>query len=111
MGGSLGISLWQVMRYGYRLAQRPYLLPNAVPTGIENHHTVEAKALLIASANLRAGIEKRRLPDGQEKLILCAGLRNFREPWARDLSFASFGLIELGARGFIGSLGMIKILG
>jgi glycogen debranching enzyme len=44
---------------------------------------------------LRAGLEKRRLPDGQEKLVLCAGLRNFREPWARDLSFASFGLIEL----------------
>lgn len=51
--------------------------------------------MLIASANLRAGIERRRLPDGQEKLVLCAGLRNFREPWARDFGFASFGLSEL----------------
>ncbi|NJN43579.1 MAG: hypothetical protein HC806_01770 [Anaerolineae bacterium] len=33
--------------------------------------------------------------DGTEKLILCAGVRNFREPWARDTGFACFGLIEL----------------
>jgi GH15 family glucan-1,4-alpha-glucosidase len=71
-------------------------MPHAVPNDLENHPTVEAKGLRIAAANLRAGIEKRRLSDGREKLILCAGLRNFREPWARDLSFASFGLIELG---------------
>ncbi len=28
--------------------------------------------------------------------MLCAGVRNFREPWARDFGFASFGLAELG---------------
>lgn len=93
--GSLGFLLWKTLSYSYRLARRPGLAAHALPAGMADHHTVEAKALLIASANLRAGIEKRYLPDGQEKLVLCAGLRNFREPWARDLSFASFGLIEL----------------
>jgi GH15 family glucan-1,4-alpha-glucosidase len=95
LAASLSFSLWRILGYGYRLARRPLLPPNAVPADLEHHQTVETKAVLIASINLRAGIEKRCLPDGQEKLILCAGLRNFREPWARDLSFASFGLIEL----------------
>ncbi len=49
----------------------------------------------IAADNLQAGIEKRFLTNGQEKLVLCAGTRNFREPWARDFGFASFGLAEL----------------
>lgn len=93
--GSLGFILWKMLRYSYRLARRPALTAHPVPADIANHQTVEAKALLIASANLRAGIEKRRLPNDQEKLVLCAGLRNFREPWARDLAFASFGLVEL----------------
>ena len=44
---------------------------------------------------LQAGIERRRLTNGQDKLVLCAGVRNFREPWARDFGFASFGLVEL----------------
>jgi GH15 family glucan-1,4-alpha-glucosidase len=96
LAGSLSFLFWKTLRYGYRLAQQPPFTPSALPADLENHQTIEAKGLLIASANLRAGIEKRLLPDGQEKLILCAGLRNFREPWARDLSFASFGLIELG---------------
>ncbi len=62
---------------------------------VEAHLSQREKAIQIASANLRAGIEKRTLPDGQRKVVLCAGMRNFREPWARDFSFASFGLIEL----------------
>lgn len=95
LGGSVGFLLWRMTRYGYRLARRPALALHALPGDLESHATVEAKAALIASANLRAGIEPRRLPDGREKLVLCAGLRNFREPWARDVSFASFGLIEL----------------
>jgi GH15 family glucan-1,4-alpha-glucosidase len=96
LAGSLGFLFWKATRYGYRLFRQPSFTLGPVPVDLENHQTVEAKALLIASANLQAGIEKRLLPDGQEKLILCAGLRNFREPWARDLGFASFGLIELG---------------
>lgn len=95
LAGSLGFLFWKTIRYGHRLSQQPSFTPSSVPADLENHQTTEAKGLLIASVNLRAGIEKRLLLGGQEKLILCAGLRNFREPWARDLSFASFGLIEL----------------
>ena len=46
--------------------------------------------------NLKQGIELRQLPNGEIKRVLCAGHRNFREPWARDLSFALFGLMEIG---------------
>jgi GH15 family glucan-1,4-alpha-glucosidase len=66
-----------------------------LPALAEDDEVLEARAVLIASTNLRGGIEKRLLLDGREKFVLCAGRRNFREPWARDLSFASFGLIEL----------------
>jgi GH15 family glucan-1,4-alpha-glucosidase len=62
---------------------------------IESHLSLGEKAIQIASANLRAGIERRYLADGQQKMVLCAGMRNFREPWARDFGFASFGLLEL----------------
>ena len=96
IGAILGYFFWNIVGYGQRLFRQPFLLPTAMPVGNENHQALEDKALFIAEANLRAGIEKRRLLNGQEKLILCAGLRNFREPWARDFGFASFGLIELG---------------
>lgn len=93
---SLGLLFWQIVRYGHRLFRQPLLAPHSIPSDLALHQTIEAKGLRIAAANLCAGIEKRLLLDGQEKLVLCAGLRNFREPWARDLSFASFGLLELG---------------
>ena len=62
LAGSLGFLFWKTLRYGYRLSQQPSFTPRFVPTDLENHQTVEAKALLIASANLRAGVEKRLLP-------------------------------------------------
>ena len=57
---------------------------------------IEAHALKIAVSNVKHCIEPRRLLNGQEKLVLCAGVRNFREPWARDFGFATFGLMALG---------------
>jgi GH15 family glucan-1,4-alpha-glucosidase len=93
--GIVAYLFWKTVIYWRRLLRQPFLSPLAIPDGLENHEAIEAKAHLIAAANLRAGIEQRRLPDGQEKWIVCAGLRNFREPWARDLGFASYGLIEL----------------
>ena len=95
VGAVGGYLFWKIASYWQRLLRQPFMSPTTVPRDIVNHQTVEAKAHLIATANLEAGIEKRRLPDGQEKLVLCAGLRNFREPWARDFGFASFGLVEL----------------
>lgn len=90
-----GFLFFRILRYWHRLYTQPFLAPNRLPADIEDHQTVEAKGLRIAAVNLRTGIEKRRLLDGQEKLVVCAGFRNFREPWARDFGFASFGLIEL----------------
>lgn len=95
VGGLAGIVFWRVAQYGWRLFGQPPLARQVAPAGLDHHEAVEAAALRIAAANLRAGLEKRRLPTGEEKLILCAGLRNFREPWARDFGFAGFGLVEL----------------
>ena len=95
-GAVLGYFFWKTISYGQRLFRQPYLLPVVASKQIiENPEALETKAALIAEENLRAGIEKRRLLNGQQKFVLCAGLRNFREPWARDFGFASLGLAEL----------------
>jgi len=91
-----GISFWKVFSYGRRLLKQPKLAVRENTLRDVDQSTVRSWAMQIASSNLRAGIEQRRLPDGQKKLVLCAGVRNFREPWARDFGFASFGLLELG---------------
>ncbi|MCB8969132.1 MAG: hypothetical protein H6665_01445 [Ardenticatenaceae bacterium] len=86
----LALRIW---RYGRRLLRQPRIhipLPLATPEAITN------TGYKLTVANLLAGIEKRTLLDGSEKSVLCAGRRNFREPWARDFSFASYGLIALG---------------
>ena len=95
VGGLVGIFFWRWFQYWQRLFKQPRLAPRSIPIGIDYHQTIEAKALHIAADNLQAGLEKRILAEGQEKLVLCAGPRNFREPWARDFGFASFGLAEL----------------
>jgi len=78
-----------------RLLRQPQLASRTVPAPVNEYEDIEERAYRIAENNLRAGLEKRCLPDGTERLILCAGVRHFREPWARDTGFASFGLIEL----------------
>lgn len=89
--GSLAMKLGDYLQ---RLWRQPKLTPYTI---LANQRSEQrAQCLFIASENLRAGIERRLLADGERKLILNAGLRNFREPWARDFGFASFGLLELG---------------
>jgi hypothetical protein len=46
-------------------------------------------ALLVATGNVKRCIESRQLQNGEKKHVLCAGVRNFREPWARDFGFAT----------------------
>ena len=92
LGGTI---TWYTARYWSRLLRQPALRSPELSAAFEAHRALEAKAHAIASDNLRAGIESRHLPDGRQMQVLCAGLRNFREPWARDLGFASFGLMEL----------------
>lgn len=60
------------------------------------YEPLQQEALLIAARELLAGVETRVLQNGQRKSVLNAGMRNFREPWARDFGFASYGLLALG---------------
>jgi len=89
------LSFWRIFSYGRRLFKQPTLGTAVAPRAEKGRTALENSYYRIVAANLRAGIERRRLPDGQEKLVLCAGSRNFREPWARDFGFAAFGLVEL----------------
>lgn len=91
----LGALFWRVYSYWRRLLGRPSLVSLPLLERLGGQIIDEEKAVLIATADLRAGLERRYLPNGQRKLVLCAGLRNFREPWARDFGFAGFGLAEL----------------
>ena len=56
---------------------------------------IQRRAFIIAAQNTISAIEERHLPDGKRKTVVNAGFRNFREPWARDFGFASYGLLEL----------------
>lgn len=96
LAAGAGYALWRAANYWRRLLRQPRLLPPALPQELAAYHHLEARAELIAAANLLGGLESRLLPNGRRKRVLCAGRRNFREPWARDFAFASFGLIELG---------------
>ena len=90
-----GAVSWYFISYWLRLLGRPPLMRSWREGWVDAHLTERDKAIQIATADLRAGIERRYLPNGRQKLVLCAGMRNFREPWARDFGFASFGLLEI----------------
>ena len=87
---------WQTSRFLARVRRQPKL--TSVLTSTSEADNLLIQAGQIAAANVRRGIEERPLPDGSHKLVLNAGWRNFREPWARDFGFASFGLVELNER-------------
>lgn len=92
----LGALTWISSHYYITLRRRPLFKRRGLPPGLVANDTLIAQGLHIAADNLQSCIEPRLMPDGQTKRVLCAGHRNFREPWARDLSFASYGLLELG---------------
>ncbi len=94
LGTVLGLYLPRLIRFMLNIFNQPPLLERSRPIP-ERLNKLEKKAYQIAVENLEEGLEVRRLEDGTEKLILCAGVRNFREPWARDTGFAMFGLLEL----------------
>ncbi len=50
----------------------------------------------VVRACLDACLEVRSVGPSQSATVLCAGFRHFREPWARDFGFASYGLIAEG---------------
>jgi glycogen debranching enzyme len=84
---------WRMPRFFARLGRQPRLASLVTPTDAQDELLVQA--VQIATSNVFGAIEERPLPDGSHKLVLNAGWRNFREPWARDFGFASFGLVEL----------------
>jgi GH15 family glucan-1,4-alpha-glucosidase len=91
-----GLILPRFVFYFRRILHQPQLVSRIVPAPLNEYKDLETRAYQIAEKNLREGLERRCLADGTERLILCAGIRHFREPWARDTGFASFGLVELG---------------
>ncbi len=95
-GAVAGIGSLLTYQYLSGILRQPRLLPWTLLSKPEEFETQEALALFIASENLRAGIQTRRLRSEQYKEILHAGYRNFRESWARDFGFASYGLLALG---------------
>ena len=93
---SIGAIFGYFLSYFRQLWGRPGLhVRQLTPAYLETQLPEADQALHIAANNVRSGIELRHLPDGTRKFVLNAGWRNFREPWARDFGFASFGLIEL----------------
>lgn len=94
-GALAGISSLLTYQYLSGILKQPRLMPWTILSNPEEFETQEALALFIASENLRAGIQIRRLRNGQHKEVLHAGYRNFRESWARDFGFASYGLLAL----------------
>lgn len=91
-----GRGFWAMLRAGQRLLRQPRLAWERSVLEAGSEAEIEAHALKIAVDNVIRCIEPRPLLNGEEKLILCAGVRNFREPWARDFGFATFGLMALG---------------
>lgn len=94
--GLFSISLWEIGRYFLGILLKPKHMPRFISMSHRSDIELIEKGYLIAKENLKQGIELRHLPNGEVKHVLCAGHRNFREPWARDLSFALFGLMEIG---------------
>ena len=95
-GAVAGIGSLLTYQYLSGILRQPRLLPWTLLSKPEEFETQEALALFIASENLQAAIQTRRLKSEQYKQILHAGYRNFRESWARDFGFASYGLLALG---------------
>ncbi len=94
-GALAGISSLLTYQYLSGILKQPRLMPWTILSKPGDFETQEALALFIATENLRAGIQTRRLKNGQYKEVLHAGYRNFRESWARDFGFASYGLLAL----------------
>ena len=94
-GATAGVASLITYQYVRAIFRQPRLTSRAVFTNAADFDTVEARALFIATENLRSAIERRRLRNNKTRQILHAGYRNFRESWARDFGFAAFGLLAI----------------
>lgn len=82
-------------QYLFGILRRPRLLSRAILLGNNEFKDEAALALFIAAESLRSGIQTRRLANNLSKEVVHAGYRNFSESWARDFSFATYGLLAL----------------
>lgn len=94
-GAAAGISSLLLYQFLSGILKQPRLLPWTIFSHPDDFETQEALALFIASESISAGVQTRRLKNGKHKEVLHAGYRNFRESWARDFGFASYGLLAL----------------
>jgi len=95
VGAAAGIASLITYQYLRAILKQPRLLSRVVLSKAEDFDTIEEHALFIAADNLRSAIEVRFFGNRKTREILHAGYRNFRESWARDFSFASYGLLAL----------------
>jgi len=93
-GSALGIGSLLAYQYFNRILRQPRLISREIFSENEFENK-EMLAMFIAAENLRSGIQPRFLSAEVSKKILHAGYRNFRESWARDFGFATFGLLAL----------------
>jgi len=96
IGIAFGYIINQLVGYFSEVFRQPKFTSKAFTEDLKKGETLVGRAASIAANNLVGGIEKRPLMNGDDKLVLNAGSRNFREPWARDFGFASYGLMALG---------------
>ena len=90
-----GIASLISYQYFTRILREPRLISKTVFSDDDNFENAQALAMFITAENLRSGIHARSLTRDVKKEILHAGYRNFRECWARDFGFASYGLIAV----------------
>ena len=95
VGAAAGVTSLIAYQYMHAILKQPRLISRAVLSKAEDFNTSEEHALFIAADNLRSAIEARRTSNRKMRELLHAGYRNFRESWARDFSFASYGLLAL----------------
>jgi glycogen debranching enzyme len=94
-GTLLGMGSLLAYQYFSGILEQPRLISKELISEDGQFESKQALAMFIAAENLESGIQARTIEPGMSKKILHAGYRNFRESWARDFGFASYGLIAL----------------
>lgn len=94
-GTVLGMGTLLAYQYFSGILRQPRLISKEIFSDEMQFDNREALAMFIAAENLRSGVYPRLLTGGLSKQVLHAGYRNFRESWARDFGFATYGLLAL----------------
>lgn len=93
-GSLLGMGSLLAYQYFSGILRQPRLISREIFSESEFENK-EMLAMFIAAENLRSGVQPRSLSEDVRKKIMHAGYRNFRESWARDFGFSTYGLLAL----------------